>query len=82
MLASGLVGLEDPDLDAAFYSQANRLADLTEEEDENGDTPTRGHKPKPKQQRGTRVVPVYVLSLAGLPPGVLIDGEVVSTERR
>jgi hypothetical protein len=24
---------------------------------------------------GTRVVPVYVLSLAGLPPGVLLDGE-------
>ena len=74
LLASGLVGLEDPDLDAAFYAQANRLADSTEEDDENGEA-RRGYKPKPKQQRGTRVVPVYVLSLAGLPPGVLIDGE-------
>jgi hypothetical protein len=77
LLASGLVGLEDPDLDAAFYAQANRLADSTDGDDELvGDTnQRRGYKPKPKQQHGTRVVPVYVLSLAGLPPGVLIDGE-------
>ena len=77
LLASGLVGLEDPDLDAAFYAQANRLADSTDGDDELvGDTNQgRGYKPKPKQQHGTRVVPVYVLSLAGLPPGVLIDGE-------
>ena len=75
LLASGLVGLEDPDLDAAFYRQASRLGDADDDDGDGAGTKARGYKPKPKQQRGTRVVPVYVLSLAGLPPGVLIDGE-------
>ena len=48
LLASGLVGLEDPDLDAAFYAQANRLADSTEEDDElAGTRPDGGTNPNP-----------------------------------
>ena len=78
LLASGLVGLEDPDLDAAFYAQANRLADSTEEDDENGEA-RRGYEPKPKQQRGTRVVGVG--GLKPLPSDRLPNRQRLRTQR-
>jgi len=62
MLASGLIGLKEPDLATAFYDPDIPLDDKIE----------RGSAAR---SPGTRVVPVYVVSLAGTPADLLLDGE-------
>jgi hypothetical protein len=57
------VGLEDPSLDATFF---NAHVPNPHVQGFGG----KGGKRERLQSHGTRVVPVYVLSLAGLPPGV------------
>lgn len=64
LLASGLVGLQDPSLQSTFFNP--HLPDPTVRK-----RGTRSH--------GTRVVPVFLLSLAGTPPGLLLDSEALVT---
>lgn len=68
LLASGLTDLgEDASTEDAFGRQRGMPNPRA-----TGGTVSRDG---PVVRDGTRVVPVYVLSLAGLPPGTLVDGE-------
>ena len=75
LLASGLTDLgEDASVDDAFVRQRGmpnpRATGGTVKRDGDG-----GGGRERVERDGTRVIPVYVLSLAGLPPGTLVDGE-------
>jgi len=62
MLTSGIIGLTDPQLANIFFNPK-----LPHDEDPMSPEESAASK-------GTRVLPVYVLSLAGMPDGLLIDG--------
>ncbi|KAK3236360.1 hypothetical protein CYMTET_53494 [Cymbomonas tetramitiformis] len=67
LLASGLIGLHDPAAAKSFYN-----SDVPG--DESPKNP-KGSPTGPRRSFGTHVVPVYVMSLAGMPEGLLLDGD-------